>query len=149
MQMSDTGLELLKRSEGLKLQTYDDNGKPAIGFGHDLQPGECYPNGITEDIANLLLQGDLGSAEGSVEGMVSVPLRQGQFDALVDFTYNLGPDRLRSSTLLRDLNAGQYDAAAQQILLWDHEREGAQEIEVAGLKARRLAEYNLWTGENQ
>jgi GH24 family phage-related lysozyme (muramidase) len=58
----------------------------------------------------------------------------------VDFCFNLGQGRLAASTLLQDLNIGRYDAAAEQLLRWDH--TGAQEI--AGLKARREAEFHLW-----
>ena len=47
-------------------------------------------------------------------------LTQGQFDALVDFVFNLGSSRLASSTLLVDLNAGRYDAAGAELLRWDH-----------------------------
>jgi lysozyme len=81
-------------------------------------------------------------AEGVVSRAVRVALTQGQFDALVDFTYNLGGGRLAASTLLRDLNAGQYDAAAEQLLVWDM----AAGVVNLGLKSRREAEFNLWTG---
>ncbi len=75
--------------------------------------------------------------------MGRAPLTQGQFDALVDFTFNLGQGKLANSTLLKDLNAKQYNAAALQLLQWDH----AGVKEVAQLKARRQAEYNLWQGK--
>jgi lysozyme len=71
---------------------------------------------------------------------VEVPLTQGQFDALVDFCFNLGAGRLASSSLLKDLNASKYDEAARQLLLWDH----AAGQENAALKARREAEAALW-----
>jgi lysozyme len=58
----------------------------------------------------------------------------------VDFCFNLGAGRLASSTLLKDLNCGRYDDAAGQLLLWDH----AGGKENAGLKARRVAEAELW-----
>jgi lysozyme len=67
-------------------------------------------------------------------------LTQGQFDALVDFCFNLGAGRLQSSTLLRCLNAGRYDAAAEQLLLWD---VASGEVNL-GLKGRREAELCLW-----
>jgi len=90
----------------------------------------------------ILRQADVAVAEASVQRLVKVPLSQGQFDALVDFVFNLGAGRLASSTLLRDLNAGQYEAAGQQLLLWDH----SGGVEVEGLKARREAELALWNG---
>jgi lysozyme len=74
---------------------------------------------------------------------VRVALTQGQFDALVDFCFNLGAGRLSASTLLKELNAAQYTAAAEQLLAWDH--AGAQVNE--GLKARREAEFQLWAND--
>ena len=87
-----------------------------------------------------MLRWDVHEAEQAVERLVMVPLSQGQFDALVDFTFNLGSGRLASSSLLEDLNAAKYEEAAAQLLRWDH--AGAQEL--ASLKARRQAEFELW-----
>lgn len=141
MNFSTTGLELLKRSEGLRTRSYlDVNGLPTIGYGHRLAAGESFPGGIGEEQATALLTADLRTAEQAVARLVKVPLTQGQFDALVDFVFNLGQGRLAASTLLKDLNAGQYEAAATQLLRWDH----AAGQENAGLKARREAEFRLW-----
>jgi lysozyme len=71
-----------------------------------------------------------------VNNLVNVPLTQGQFDALVDFVYNLGVGNFESSTLLRDLNAGDMDAAANEFDKWDHVSGQV----VAGLLRRREAE---------
>lgn len=143
MEMSAAGLLLLKNSEGFRSATYRDvAGIETIGYGHRLLPGESFPNGITQQQGDEILATDVANAEAAVQKLVQAPLSQGQFDALVDFVFNLGPGRLAASTLLKDLNAGNYDAAASQILLWDH--VGTQEN--AGLKARREAEYQLFTG---
>jgi lysozyme len=141
MQMSAAGLELLKRSEGFRSRTYlDAAGLPTIGYGHQLVHPECFPNGMTEAQATVILSTDLRDAESAVTRLVTVALSQGQFDALVDFCFNVGSGKLEGSTLLKDLNAGEYDAAAGQLLRWDH--VGLQEV--AGLKARREAEFQLW-----
>ena len=143
MQMSEAGLELLKRSEGFRGRTYlDAAGLATIGYGHQLVHPECFPNGITEAQAAEILAKDLRDAESAVTRLVTVALSQGQFDALVDFCFNVGAGKLAASTLLKDLNAGEYDAAAEQLLRWDH--VGLQEV--AGLKARREAEFQLWSG---
>jgi lysozyme len=145
MQTSAAGLDLLKRSEGFRSRTYlDAAGLPTIGYGHQLVHPECFPNGISEAQGTEILTNDLRDAEEAVARLVKVALTQGQFDALVDFCFNVGVGKLETSTLLKDLNAGLYEAAAGQLLLWDH--VGMQEI--AGLKARREAEFQLWgTGE--
>ena len=141
MRFSEAGLRLLKESEGLRCTTYlDAAGYPTIGYGHRLVHPECYPHGITEEQASIILEWDVREAEQAVERLVKVPVTQGQFDALVDFTFNLGSGSLAGSTLLRDLNAGQYAAAANQLLHWDH---AASEV-CAGLKTRREAEVRLW-----
>ena len=144
MRLSAAGLELLKKSEGFRSRTYlDAAGHPTIGYGHRLVHPEFYPNGVSEAEGEALLQKDVGEAEQEVERLVTVALIQGQFDALVDFVFNLGARRLAGSTLLADLNAGRYDTAGGQLLRWDH----AGGEEVAGLKARREAELRLWSGD--
>ena len=142
MHLSAAGLELLKRSEGFRNRTYcDAAGLPTIGFGHRITASESFPQGITLGQAQDLLAADILDAESCLERLVKVPLTQGQFDALVDFVFNLGSGRLASSTLLRYLNAGKHDAAAWQLLAWDH----AGSRELASLKARREAEFQLWS----
>lgn len=146
MQISDAGLDLIKRSEGFRAQTYFDvAGFPTIGYGHKLEVNEKYPNGITEEQATALLLTDVAVAENAVLRLVRVALTQGQFDALVDFVFNLGAGRLLGSTLLMLLNGKAYANAGLQLLLWDH----AGGKEVAGLKIRRQEELNLWLGRNQ
>jgi lysozyme len=141
MRFSSAGTELLKRSEGFRSRVYFDvAGFPTIGYGHRLLHPESFPNGITEPQAANLLASDVRDAEQAVESLVKVPLSQGQFDALVDFCFNLGAGRLAASTLLKSLNAGRFDEAAQELLQWDH--AGGQEN--AALKARRHAEVELW-----
>lgn len=143
MELSAGGLALLKQSEGFSATVYlDSAGLRTIGYGHKLLPRESFPNGITEAQAAAILTNDVATAERAVTRLVRATLTQGQFDALVDFVFNLGQGRLAGSTLLTDLNAQQFNAAAQQLLLWDH--SGAKEL--AALKARRAAEYQLWTG---
>ena len=144
MKLGAAGLDLLKKSEGFRSQTYMDvNGFPTIGYGHRLLHPESFPGKISEAQAAEMLISDVRDAEQAVKRLVKVQLTQGQFDALVDFCFNLGAGKLAASTLLKDLNAGQYEAAREQLLRWDH--VGTQEN--AGLKARREAEFQLWGSE--
>jgi lysozyme len=146
MQLSAEGLDLIKKSEGFRDRVYlDVAGFPTIGYGHLIKPHESFPNGIAEPQAAAILASDVQDAEQSVARLVRVALTQGQFDALVDFCFNLGAGRLAGSTLLRELNVGDYQAAARQFLAWDH----AGGAVVAGLRARREAELKLWTGAAQ
>jgi lysozyme len=141
MQLSEAGLCLLRRFEGFRGRAYvDAAGLPTIGYGHRIVAAESFPDEITESRAAELLDRDVRAAELAVRRLVKVLLTQGQFDALVDFVYNLGAGRLAGSTLLARLNANNYEAAAEQLLRWDH--SGAEVL--AGLKARREAEFALW-----
>jgi len=141
MEMSAAGLSLLRRSEGYRSHVYlDAAGIATIGYGHQLLPRESFPDGIAQARAEEILSSDLSAAGQAVQRLVRVALTQGQFDALVDLCFNLGAGKLASSTLLKELNAGQYDAAREQLLRWDH--VGLQEN--AGLRARREAEFQLW-----
>jgi lysozyme len=144
MQLSAAGLDLIKKSEGFRPKIYFDiAGLPTIGFGHRLEPNESFPDGICETQAEVILLWDVHIAEQAIARLVRIPLTQGQFDALVDFVFNLGACRLATSTLLQDLNRGKSDDAALQLLRWDH----SGDHEIAALKARRAAEYRLWTGQ--
>jgi lysozyme len=141
MQLSAAGLELLKRSEGFRNRVYRDvAGFPTIGYGHRLLHPESFPNGIDAQQAAEILKSDVRDAEEAVERLVKVALTQGQFDALVDFCFNLGAGKLAKSTLLKILNAGRYQDALEQLLRWDC----AGNRECAALKARRQAEAELW-----
>ncbi len=141
MQLSPAGLDLIKRSEGFRPRAYPDAaGHLTIGYGHRLTPSESYPGGVSEAEAEVILLWDVREAAQAVERLVRVPLAQGQFDALVDFVFNLGSARLQNSHLLQLLNASRADEAAAELLRWDH----CGPREIPGLKARRQAEFNLW-----
>jgi GH24 family phage-related lysozyme (muramidase) len=143
MKLSALGLDLIKRSEGFRAQEYRDvAGFSTIGYGHRIVDGESFPAGVSEEQASALLLADVCTAEKAVARLVCVPITQGQFDALVDFTFNLGAGRLAGSTLLRELNAGQVDSAGQLLLVWSY----AAGVVNSGLLARREAELALWRG---
>jgi lysozyme len=146
MQLSAEGLDLIKRFEGFRSRQYTDvAGFPTIGYGHRVVPSESFPGGVSQLQAASLLAADVSAAERAVGSLVKVALTQGQFDALVDFCFNLGAGRLAKSTLLHCLNGGRCDAAAEQLLLWDLAGGEAN----LGLKARREAELRLWKSAPQ
>jgi len=88
------------------------------------------------------LLANIQTSVNDVNYLVKVPLTQGEFDALVDFDFNLGRGNLASSTLLKLLNAGDYQGAANEIDKWD--RAGG--VLLAGLLRRRQAETALFNG---
>lgn len=95
---------------------------------------------ITPAQADQILKAALLEYEAAVSRYVQVPLSQKQFDALVDFAYNAGAQSLRTSTLLRLLNAGDYAAAAEQFGRWVN--GGGKRL--PGLVRRREAEKQLF-----
>ncbi|QZS46299.1 lysozyme [Enterobacter cloacae complex sp.] len=147
MQISDKGLALIKQFEGCKLTAYRDSvGVWTIGYGWT-QPVDGKPirAGMTikQETAERLLKTGLVSYESDVSRLVKVDLTQGQFDALVSFTYNLGARSLSTSTLLRKLNAGDYAGAADEFLRWN--KAGGKVLN--GLTRRREAERDLFLGQ--
>jgi lysozyme len=148
---SDAGVSFLLRQETFSPTVYkDDAGNPTIGYGHKLKPGESFPNGITEEQARQLLCADLAEGERAVRQNVKVNLTQSQFDALIAFTYNVGSGTrgFRGSTLLRQLNAGNFAAAANQFPRWNKDKKkinGRERLVVSpGLTRRRNAERSLF-----
>ncbi|MBA7770593.1 MULTISPECIES: lysozyme [Enterobacter] len=144
MQTSDKGIALIKQFEGCKLTAYQDSvGVWTIGYGWT-QPVDGKPirAGMTikQETAERLLKTGLVSYESDVSRLVKVGMTQGQFDALVSFTYNLGARSLSTSTLLRKLNAGDYAGAADEFLHWN--KAGGKVLN--GLTRRREAERALF-----
>ncbi|MCJ2030709.1 lysozyme [Methylobacterium sp. J-043] len=95
---------------------------------------------ITQAEADDILARDLVRFEDAVARLVRVPVTQNQFDALVSFAFNLGEGNLGSSTLLKKLNAGDYDGAADQFARWNK----AKGKVLTGLTRRRAAEADLF-----
>jgi lysozyme len=136
MQYSNQGLALTESFESCRLTAYKDiKGVLTIGWGHT---GPEVVEGLvwTQDQADSQLVMDLQRAENMVDTCVTVPLTQGEYDALVDFAFNLGTNAEKGSTLLKLVNENDMTDAAAQFQLWDH----ASGQVVAGLLRRRLAE---------
>lgn len=148
MKTSARGVEFISTHEGFAARVYNDHGHPAIGFGHDLRPGESFPDGITREQALALLASDVAWAEAAVNANVRVPLTQGQFDALVDFTYNEGSGAFAGSTTLRLLNAGDYAGAEAALAMWTKDRDpNGVLVTDPVLTARRRDEQALFEGQ--
>jgi len=136
---SEAGKSLINQCEGVRLTAYLDSVNiPTIGVGHikGARMGEV----ITEEQADEFLSEDLHNAETAVNNGVHVPITQNQFDAMVSLTFNIGGGAFTNSTLLRKLNEGATDQAANQFLVWN--KAGGKVIQ--GLSNRRAAERELF-----
>ena len=143
MKTSKEGISLLKKFEGCKLEAYlDAVDVPTIAYGRtkEVQMGDT----CTQQQAEDWLEEELVEYEGYVEKAVTVPLEQNQFDALVSWTYNLGPSNLTRSSMLRVLNASDYDNVPEQIMRWN--KAGGRVL--AGLVRRREAEAEMFKGND-
>jgi lysozyme len=147
MEYSKSGLHLTEHFEGCRLTAYPDPGSGGdpwtIGYGHtgpDVSPGLV----ITQEQAEEFLRQDVAKAAADVNARVKIEITQDEFDALVDFAFNCGCGNLNNSTLLRKLNAGDVEGAAEEFLKWDM----AAGKHLAGLAKRREAEKELFLGES-
>lgn len=145
--ISPTGLAMVKHFESFFPRAYQDAvGVWTIGWGHTgltHQDGTVRPGRvITREEGERLLAHDMRQFEGDVSSLVKVPLAQHEFDALVSFAFNLGAGNLKSSTLLRKLNAGDLAGAAAEFLKWD--KAGGKVLR--GLTRRRNAEAAMFRG---
>lgn len=141
---SEACKQLIREFEGLNTQAYRcPAGVLTIGYGHtgsDVEEGMV----ITKEQAENLLTRDLKkTASQMADYLKNIDLNQNQIDALISFVYNVGIGRFATSTLLLKLKAGDYEAAADQLLRWT--KSGGKELK--GLVLRRQAERRLFLAE--
>lgn len=144
----DKGLRLTKASEGFVPRLYNDAARYCtIAYGHLLKRQPCngseppdFLDGISEPEGATLLVRDMARAQRAVMSLVKVQLSDGQYAALCDFTYNVGAGNLKSSTLLKAVNAGEFHRVPFQLRRWT--KAGGKEF--SGLKTRREREIALF-----
>jgi GH24 family phage-related lysozyme (muramidase) len=147
MKLSSTGLALIAKWEGFRAEPYNDAaGHATIGYGHLLHHGPVTQTdrrrwgSITREEALKLLNQDAQEAASYVNSYISVKLTQGQFDALVSFTFNVGGGALRDSTLRKLVNRKRWEDAALEFHKWVY--AGGPKLE--GLANRRQEEERLF-----
>lgn len=145
MKTNTLGIELIKRYEGLRLQAYRDiAGVWTVGFGHT--QGVTEGMVITKKEADNFLKKDVKDAERAVKELVTVPLNENQFSALVSFVFSVGEQAFRNSTLLLLLNQGKYQEVRNQLLRWCYVTDPVtrRKMRAEGLYKRRIEESNLF-----
>lgn len=137
--MKAQNLDIIKDFEGLRLESYKCSaGVWTIGYGHTEGVGSSQT--CSEEEAIGWLKEDVGWAEDAVQELVEVFLEQHEHDALVSLVFNIGRGNFSSSTLLRKLNAGDKEGAADEFLKW---RKAGGKV-LKGLERRRAAERELF-----
>lgn len=144
--LSNKGLELIKKYEGFSAKPYKcAGGVNTIGYGSTYYPGghkvSLTDAPITEQQATSLLKDLLVNFEKSVDSFCRDDINQNQFDALVSFAYNVGVNALKSSTLLKKVNANPNDATIKQEFLKWNKSNGKI---LKGLTIRRQEEAELY-----
>jgi len=146
LKLSPVGVELIKSFEGFSAKPYRcPAGVPTIGYGAtyytSVRKVTMADAAITKAEATVLLANMLGSYERAVDTYCIDTITQNQFDALVSFAYNLGTGALKSSTLLKKVNADPNDPIIRaEFMKWVN----AGGVTLAGLVRRRHDEADLY-----
>ena len=142
-------INIIKQFEEFRSKPYlDTAGVPTIGYGatyyEDDREVTLYDTPISESRAHSLLQYTVNKFAESIKLLVKIDLNMNQFNALVSFTFNVGLNALKKSTLLKKLNSGDVEGAADQFLVWNKVRvNGVLQIS-NGLARRRKIERALF-----
>jgi lysozyme len=156
VKVSQKCIEQIKKDEGVRNRPYQC---PAllwtVGVGHVIDPNHAkvpladrkqlpIPAGwdrvLSADEIDEILRKDLNRFEAGVLRLIKVPLTQGQFDALVSFSFNVGLGNLQNSTLRMKVNRSEFEAAAEQFLVWT--KAGGKVL--PGLVKRRTHEKEMF-----
>lgn len=143
LSLSAAGLVSIANLEGFSDTAYIPipGDVPTIGFGST--EGVRMGDTITVPKALERLMRDVGVAESAIGRCVKVPLSQSEYDAFTSFAFNVGGDAFCSSTIVKKLNAGDYDGACDELERWVY----SQKRVVPGLVNRRQVEYRLCVKE--
>lgn len=136
--VSAAGTAAIMHDEGVVKKVYlDPVGIPTVCVGHTSTVSKADVGKVYTDAQCAeLLRSDTRVAQAAVGRLVKVPVTQGQYDALVSFTFNVGEANFKNSTLLRKLNAGDCHGAAAEFPRWNR----ARGVVLPGLVTRRANE---------
>ena len=142
LRMNDAGLDIIKKSEGLRLESYEAGGRWYVGYGHAATAG---PNmTITEQQAEELLRQDVSACEAAVAQTIVVPMNENEFSALVSLCYNLGTGRFKTTEPVNALNQGDRQGAADGFLVHNRARINGVLTPIPHLTHRREEERALF-----
>lgn len=146
MQPSNSLVDFTKEYEGFSATPYKDSGGVwTVGYGHTSTAKKYIGSSISEQKGEDLLMIDLSFTSVSVNQLVTSTLNQNQFDAICDWTFNLGSGTLKKSTLLKCLNSSQFDLVPKELRKWVFVKENDVPTVEPGLVRRREAEVELFS----
>lgn len=145
--VSVTAINIVKEFEGFESQAYvDTDGTPVIGYGLSKIAGKPVQIGdrISPEQADAALNTQLQEIQQELDKAISVEISDRQLSAITSLSFNVGVDFIEESTLVRKLNTGDYNGAANEFLRWDKANVRGQLVQMAGLTRRRQAERTLF-----
>ena len=143
--ISLAGLQFTAGCESFRGKAYNDsNGNCTVGYGHLIHMGACSASelaqgAISRQTGLAMLNQDMSAAVAAVNNQVNVDLTQNQFDAMADFTFNVGAGGLQKSAALQDVNSGNTDQVGGD---FGHFHRGGK-----GIPARRANEAAMFNGQ--
>lgn len=145
MRISQHGLEFIEKWEGKEYDKYLDSvGLWTVGIGHLIKQGEVFSYTLTDEECYDLLRKDLIPVETALHKWVKVPTNQNQYDALCSLVFNIGTGAFLKSSVLRFLNQGWDEDAADAFLLWNKATVKGKKTALVGLTNRRRDERKLF-----
>lgn len=145
--VSDIAVNLIKEFEGFKDYAYiDTDGTPVIGYGLSRIAGKPVEIGdrISPTEADAALNNHLQEIHQQLDQIVKVNLSESQLSALASISFNVGINSIKTSTLVRKINAKDYAGAANEFLRWDKANLRGRLVQMPGLTRRREAERQLF-----
>ncbi len=145
--VSEIALKLVKEFEGFSDRAYlDTDGTPVIGYGLSRINGKPVRVGdrISEAQADAALKAELQKIQQQINSTVNQELTESQLSAIASLSFNVGFEPIKTSTLIRKLNAGDYTGAANEFLRWDKANVRGKLVQLPGLTRRRQAERQLF-----
>ena len=144
MKVNKAGIDLIKQFEGCKLKAYKDSvGIWTVGYGLTTAAGfieVTKGTAITQDEADYYLEKAVEKFAGEIAPAFQTNVSENEFSACVSLAYNIGSPRFKKSSVLKHLNAGDRERAADAFLLWN--KAGGKVLK--GLERRRAAERKFF-----
>lgn len=142
-QTNQACIDLIKRFEGVRLEAYrEPGGTVVVGYGHAKTARMGMK--ITAAQAEDLLKQDLAMVEGDISPRLTRPVTENQFSAMVCLAYNIGTGAFADSTVLRETNRGNWQAAADAFLMWNKMRVNGEMVVSSQLDEKRRLERALY-----
>ncbi|MBN3993823.1 MAG: glycoside hydrolase family protein [Nostoc sp. NMS2] len=143
--VTNTLVQTIKQAEGFKSTPYEDRTQYSVGFG---TKAKSRNEQLTVEQANERLLAEIQATRQKVQAMLKVQVNSNQLDALTSFAFNVGDNALANSTLLKKLNAGDYEGAAAEFERWNKgEDSRGTKVVLPGLTRRRGAERDLFLSQ--